>query len=192
MNSSLKKLALLILLVLPLTDCTSPIQGENPQEEHRFFATGFVREHGFWLCGNYGLMLEHCDCADCPKFENDLMPVDWDFGTLDFEGKYVGVEGFWFEDTLGLCPMIVVESVKEIPIRYRCGDVNHDWKIDVVDAKLIINYVGASDPLPYEYKIADTNCDASVNFSDAVLIINYVYQNGPPPCDENRDRIPDC
>ena len=183
---------ILFAITLPLSDCTSPIPIDGPDGEWRFFATGFVQERTFWLCGNEGYMLEHCNCQSCPDVENELIPIIFDKDASGYIGKYVGVEGSLQEYSLGFCPTINVESMKEIPIRFRCGDVNHDFAIDIMDIIIIRDYIFMDIPITTEYGYADTNCNGSVDISDAVVIINYLFNNGVPPCDLNRDGIPDC
>jgi hypothetical protein len=183
---------ILFAITLPLSDCTSPIPIDGPDGEWRFFATGFVQERTFWLCGNEGYMLEHCNCQSCPDVENELIPIIFDKDASGYIGKYVGVEGSLQEDSLGFCPTIVVESMKEIPIRYRCGDVNHDFVIDSIDAVIIANYVFADGQIPAGLEYADTNCSGDINVSDVIMISNYLDNHRSLPCDLNRDGIPDC
>ena len=73
-----------------------------------------------------------------------------------------------------------------------CGDVQYDGKVNISDAVYLISFVFSGGPAPNPYIIGDVNCDGKSNVGDAVYLINYVFKNGSPPCDINRDGIPDC
>lgn len=68
-----------------------------------------------------------------------------------------------------------------------CGDVNHDYAVNISDAVSIINFVFLTGtPPPEPINIADVNYDGEVNVSDAVYLINYIYLGGPEPnCGNN-------
>ena len=73
-----------------------------------------------------------------------------------------------------------------------CGDAAYDGKVNVSDAVYIINYVFSGGSAPEPLSIGDVNCDGNSNVSDAVYIINFVFNAGSPPCDTDRDGMPDC
>ncbi|MBN2737384.1 MAG: glycoside hydrolase family 9 protein [Spirochaetales bacterium] len=59
------------------------------------------------------------------------------------------------------------------PGAFQLGDVNHDSKINIVDALLIANHYVGMNPDNFYAEQADTNCDGSVNIVDALLTARF-------------------
>jgi parallel beta-helix repeat protein len=69
----------------------------------------------------------------------------------------------------------------------KCGDVNHDDKVNVNDIVYLINYLfvpGSPAPVPQKC-VADVNNDDKVNVNDVVYLINYLFVPGSPAPDPN-------
>jgi hypothetical protein len=63
------------------------------------------------------------------------------------------------------------------------GDMNFDFKIDLVDVCYLIDYLyyGGDVPIPFEH-VADVNCDGVVNNMDVSYMMAYYFDFGPCPC----------
>jgi transposase len=64
---------------------------------------------------------------------------------------------------------------------WRCGDVNDDNSINILDVVMLINYKYKSGPEPNPIESGDVNDDNTINILDIVTLINYKYKSGPPP-----------
>ena len=65
---------------------------------------------------------------------------------------------------------------------YKCGDVNTDGLVNLIDILYILNYFFQIPPGPDPYFPAtDTNGDGKFNLIDAIYLINYLYWDGPAP-----------
>jgi hypothetical protein len=65
---------------------------------------------------------------------------------------------------------------------YIIGDANNDYRIDVTDVVLVINYLFIHGPAPCPYHSSDTNGDGIINSSDIVCLINYLFCGSTFPC----------
>jgi hypothetical protein len=66
--------------------------------------------------------------------------------------------------------------------RGKCGDINGDTDINILDIVYLINYKYKSGPEPDNMAMADCNgCDGGINILDIVYLINYKYKSGPEP-----------
>ena len=57
------------------------------------------------------------------------------------------------------------------------GDANGDGKVDITDAKCIVNYLVGKPNTSFLSVAADANCDGVVDIADAVCIVNFVVGN---------------
>jgi hypothetical protein len=65
---------------------------------------------------------------------------------------------------------------------YIIGDANNDYRIDVTDVVLVINYLFIHGPAPCPYHSGDTNSDRIIDASDIVCLINYLFCGSTFPC----------
>lgn len=65
---------------------------------------------------------------------------------------------------------------------YIIGDANNDYRIDVTDVVLVINYLFIHGPAPCPYYSGDTNSDQIIDASDIVCWINYLFCGSTFPC----------
>jgi len=64
---------------------------------------------------------------------------------------------------------------------FKCGDVNDDWLVNILDVVYIINYIykEGSEPMPME--AAEIDGIPPINILDVVYLINSIYKEGPEP-----------
>ena len=87
----------------------------------------------------------------------------------------------------------------------KCGDVNGDGNVNILDVSAMIKFVYYWPPeVPECPCAADVNCDNAVRVNctydpdpgyecdDIEYLIAYLYEEGPPPCDMDDDGTPDC
>ncbi len=60
-------------------------------------------------------------------------------------------------------------------LRFMCGDVNGDQKINNSDPLYLANYKLKGGPAPASDEAADVNCDTNVDLGDALIIAKYYY-----------------
>jgi hypothetical protein len=65
---------------------------------------------------------------------------------------------------------------------YIIGDANNNYRIDVTDVILVINYLFIHGPAPCPYHSGDTNSDRIIDVRDVVCLINYLFCGFPFPC----------
>lgn len=65
---------------------------------------------------------------------------------------------------------------------YIIGDANNDYRIDVTDVVLVINYLFIHGPAPCPYHSSNTNGDGIINSSDIVCLINHLFCGSTFPC----------
>jgi uncharacterized protein (TIGR02145 family) len=63
----------------------------------------------------------------------------------------------------------------------RCGDVNDDDKVNLLDISFIIRALYMGGPKPDPLISADVNYDGKMNLLDISYTINYLYRSGPEP-----------
>jgi hypothetical protein len=62
---------------------------------------------------------------------------------------------------------------------YKCGDVNDDNKVNLLDVSYIINALYRGGPKPDPLASADVNGDRKMNLLDVSYIISFLYRDGP-------------
>lgn len=67
-------------------------------------------------------------------------------------------------------------------VRFKCGDVNGDSKVNASDVVYLINYLYIGGPPPIPMAAGDVTCDGKIDASDVVYLINYLFISGPIPC----------
>ncbi|MEW5925846.1 MAG: dockerin type I repeat-containing protein [Candidatus Zixiibacteriota bacterium] len=70
----------------------------------------------------------------------------------------------------------------EVYASSKCGDVNCDGYINILDINYLVQYLYNQGPAPEYISSADVNCSGSVNILDINYLTNYLYNNGPAPC----------
>ncbi|OGC75737.1 MAG: hypothetical protein A2145_05315 [candidate division Zixibacteria bacterium RBG_16_40_9] len=61
------------------------------------------------------------------------------------------------------------------------GDVNSDYKSDLSDIMLQINYLFKAGAKPDPFCAGDANADGNVLLPDIVYLINFLFKSGPAP-----------
>ena len=61
--------------------------------------------------------------------------------------------------------------------QFLLGDVDHDWRVNVVDVMMIINHVLGNYDYNYHNENADMNYDGNVNVLDITDLIYYILDN---------------
>ena len=57
------------------------------------------------------------------------------------------------------------------------GDVNDDYKVDIQDATLTVNYILGVESDEYDYSVADMNNDGEIDVFDVQAIVNVILSN---------------
>nr|MBN2278087.1 hypothetical protein [candidate division Zixibacteria bacterium] len=101
----------------------------------------------------------------------DGYPLLWDVSdqTYTITGSFSG--GGDFDESAGVQM-----------IGHKSGDANFDYRVNILDATHLINYLyrGAEPPQPI-VGTGDTNGDGNINILDVTRLINYLYSGGPAP-----------
>jgi len=65
---------------------------------------------------------------------------------------------------------------------FMCGDVNHDYVIDSLDAEVMVDYYFNCGSPPTPVEAGDVNCDGRIDFSDVALVSLSAEGGNPPLC----------
>ena len=96
--------------------------------------------------------------------------------TVDYiaDGNFVGLDGFIAIEDTGAT---TVTEEPEQPQSYRCGDVNDDNEIDIMDVILVNKYLLGTAELSAQGKAsADADANGIIDTTDSLLIIKYVVE----------------
>ncbi|MCP4704617.1 MAG: S8 family serine peptidase [candidate division Zixibacteria bacterium] len=105
-------------------------------------------------------------CDNCPFYYNaDQSDVDWD-----------GVG-----DSCDICPFDWYDDTESDICDAMCGDLDHNYDINILDIVFLINYKYKGGPTPDPIRFADVNHDTNIDILDIVLLINYEYKGGSEP-----------
>ena len=63
----------------------------------------------------------------------------------------------------------------------KCGDVNSDDEVNLLDITYLISYLYLDGPEPMPYESGDINYDGSLNILDITHLIEFLYRSGNPP-----------
>jgi hypothetical protein len=75
----------------------------------------------------------------------------------------------------------VMQRILDFFPSYKCGDVDGDALVNILDIVFLINYKYKGGPAPASILSADVNSDELVNILDIVYLINFKYKSGPEP-----------
>lgn len=63
-----------------------------------------------------------------------------------------------------------------------CGDINHNFRVNILDITFLINYLYKHGPAPAPLQCADVNGDGEINIKDISGIISFLYKGGQLNC----------
>ncbi|SYZ73463.1 hypothetical protein TRIP_C21581 [Candidatus Zixiibacteriota bacterium] len=127
------------------------------------------------------------------NFRNDIFSMADPYGNslgilidtvitcLEYQGDSCIVADTTIRGTLDTANVYVKNGSIDV-VNYPCGDVNLDYRINILDIKCLIEYLYRT---PGQTGCAgfpcDLNLDGAINILDVNYLINFLYRGGPPP-----------
>jgi hypothetical protein len=94
-----------------------------------------------------------------------------------FAWNYEGISNDHTDNGYAIRDTVLARILDFFP-EFRCGDVDDDVLINIIDVVFLINYLYKSGAAPDPLKGADVNRSGDINILDVVHIINHLYKNG--------------
>ncbi|MEK6843007.1 MAG: NosD domain-containing protein, partial [Candidatus Micrarchaeota archaeon] len=102
-----------------------------------------------------------------------------DYIGIDTDGDYIGDTDLPYNSNDAILAGGDFSPLTLVP---KCGDVNNDGKINVVDLTYLTSYLFKGGPAPLINKFSgDANGDGKVNVVDLTYLVNYLFKGGPAP-----------
>ena len=102
-----------------------------------------------------------------------------DYIGIDTDGDYIGDTDLPYNSNDAILAGGDFSLLTLVP---KCGDVNNDGKINVVDLTYLTSYLFKGGPAPLINKFSgDANGDGKVNVVDLTYLVNYLFKGGPAP-----------
>jgi len=78
-----------------------------------------------------------------------------------------------------ITPIIYIPVELQVFPVFKCGDINGDESVNILDVTYLVNYLYKGGSEPGSEEAADVNNSGEINILDVTHLINYLYKSGP-------------
>jgi hypothetical protein len=139
----------------------------------------FSNEQGMGICVKTDTVYED-RCFTCLAWVGEICLQYMEFpcdSTFPLDSLYSDTTYFATLDP----DCVIIQDGSVTILQGRCGDVDDNSTINILDITRLINFIYLSGPAPVYMQNADVDKTCAVNILDITSLINYIYRSGSPP-----------